>query len=1099
MAAVDVNGLDVQFPFQPYSCQQEYMEKVLQCLRERENGILESPTGTGKTLSLLCTSLAWQQDLKRTRTLAGAADLSDELLTQSSGHGVRRNVPVIIYSSRTHSQLSQVIQELKSTTYRPCVSILGSRDQLCIHSQVMKASSNTEKIYQCRMKMQSRTCQFYNNMENRGRAMIKQLSEHVLDIEDLVLEGSRNCVCPYFLAREMNSEADVIFMPYHYILDIKTRRTHGIELKNNVVIFDEAHNIEGMCEDSASVELTSYDIMQCIEDVNRCIDIHRNTKDDLPSKSGDLVVVGNDLKTTGNDLERMFCVKSILLAIEKHLDSISITATDGITKPGSFMQEMLFECQVKSDNYLLVLEECDKMLLRLTSDARVSNGSVALQKFSDFLRTVFSASRESFSCYKVHISLRNLDWTNRKRVNAWTEKGFETVRVLSYWCFSPGHAMEDLKRQGVHCIILTSGTLSPLSSFSSELKIPFPITIENPHVIEKHQLLCGTLPIGPGNVTLNSSYRTRFDRSYVNSLGDAVLGFSQIIPQGLLVFFTSYSFMYHCVKTWQETYIWTRLSSIKPIFIEPKGKGEFTQTMKAYYEKICDPEHNAAVFFAICRGKVAEGLDFADMNGRAVIITGLPFPPRVEPKVQLKMQYLDEQAKADESKTDKTRGEKLNGNMWYQQQAFRAVNQAIGRVIRHKNDFGAILLCDTRFASLEAIGRLPKWVRSVTKVYRKYEDLQQQLVAFFKHTEKVMLPPKMKAVKRSTSSMPFAETNSELISLEDGRASKYKTSILFRPSRSKQEASKKKPLQQDGSFHFKPAQEVEEHVPTRSCDYRVYYEKVPASSSTNRRRLRVVRLPSRTTNDAQQDIKDDNVQTPGRSKRDKQKVVDAHAYLEQVRSVLCLSSFRTFKALVASYQKEGNIVSLADGLQDVFRQLPEHRQLVHGIRKFLRPSHKQLFGSLIGDEDGLEAKLSADDICSRAPVAGASAAVTEVIDTETGEHNMNGDGRGTIAARDGEVEMCKSTDSAEPVCSLSPVISVGSSHCSVAPAIPARMQTQRGRFCMICNGKLRSPFESPCGHLCCFVCWKSSLKVAKKCPVCKAPVRSRQLKKKSFF
>lgn len=91
-------------------------------------------------------------------------------------------------------------------------------------------------------------------------------------------------------------------------LSSQTRRTHGIELKNNVVIFDEAHNIvqlchtlhfwpviihtcvfmqEGMCEDSASVELTSYDIMQCIEDVNRCIDIHRNTKDDLPSKSGD--------------------------------------------------------------------------------------------------------------------------------------------------------------------------------------------------------------------------------------------------------------------------------------------------------------------------------------------------------------------------------------------------------------------------------------------------------------------------------------------------------------------------------------------------------------------------------------------------------------------------------------------------------------------------------------------------------------------------------------------------------------------------------------------------------------------------------------------
>lgn len=40
--------------------------------------------------------------------------------------------------------------------------------------------------------------------------------------------------------------------------------------------------------------------------------------------------------------------------------------------------------------------------------------------------------------------------------------------------------------------------------------------------------------------------------------------------------------------------------------------------------------------------QVSEGLDFADMNGRAVVITGLPFPPQMDPKVKLKMQYLDE-------------------------------------------------------------------------------------------------------------------------------------------------------------------------------------------------------------------------------------------------------------------------------------------------------------------------------------------------------------------------------------------------------------------------------------------------------------------------
>lgn len=42
---------------------------------------------------------------------------------------------------------------------------------------------------------------------------------------------------------------------------------------------------------------------------------------------------------------------------------------------------------------------------------------------------------------------------------------------------------------------------------------------------------------------------------------------------------------------------------------------------------------------------MSEGLDFADTYGRGVIITGLPYPPRMDPKVVLKMQYLDEMCK----------------------------------------------------------------------------------------------------------------------------------------------------------------------------------------------------------------------------------------------------------------------------------------------------------------------------------------------------------------------------------------------------------------------------------------------------------------------
>lgn len=77
-------------------------------------------------------------------------------------------MPKIIYASRTHSQLSQAMQELKRSSYKHVnVAVLGSRDQLCIHPEVSKETNSSNKVHMCHSKVKSRTCFYYNNVETR--------------------------------------------------------------------------------------------------------------------------------------------------------------------------------------------------------------------------------------------------------------------------------------------------------------------------------------------------------------------------------------------------------------------------------------------------------------------------------------------------------------------------------------------------------------------------------------------------------------------------------------------------------------------------------------------------------------------------------------------------------------------------------------------------------------------------------------------------------------------------------------------------------------------------------------------------------------------
>lgn len=75
-----------------------------------------------------------------------------------------------------------------------------------------------------------------------------------LEIEQLVKLGSIRGPCPFYLAREMARTADLVFMPYNYLIDSKNRAgLNMLRLENSILIFDEAHNVEVSLKSSMKV------------------------------------------------------------------------------------------------------------------------------------------------------------------------------------------------------------------------------------------------------------------------------------------------------------------------------------------------------------------------------------------------------------------------------------------------------------------------------------------------------------------------------------------------------------------------------------------------------------------------------------------------------------------------------------------------------------------------------------------------------------------------------------------------------------------------------------------------------------------------------
>ena len=65
----------------------------------------------------------------------------------------------------------------------------------------------------------SMPCEYFKGRDKAN----EKVSWEPMDIEELHAQGQDKMFCPYFLSKDRVSAADVIFMPYNYIIDPKIR------------------------------------------------------------------------------------------------------------------------------------------------------------------------------------------------------------------------------------------------------------------------------------------------------------------------------------------------------------------------------------------------------------------------------------------------------------------------------------------------------------------------------------------------------------------------------------------------------------------------------------------------------------------------------------------------------------------------------------------------------------------------------------------------------------------------------------------------------------------------------------------------------------
>lgn len=685
---IQIDEVPVYFPYEfVYPEQLKYMREVKRTLDNRGHCLLEMPSGTGKTVALLSITVSYQMHMKT------------------------RNASFkIVYCSRTVPEVDKALKELDRLvkyirTHVP-IEFLGlgltGRRNLCINRSALESFNIDLACRRLTSQLIESRCDFYENLSTYYEVPVA-----VYSFDELRELGVKHGICPYYLVRRSIPVCDCIIYTYNYLIDPRIYAIISRELgSDSVVIFDEAHNIDGHCIEALSIEIKR-NVLEGASRATKKIEsmlgqrrgrgeekVKERLTEPTPNTIPYFYASGKNEEFVPGNLRNSFHAVSVLKRMTEFLKTKLKTTHLTTETPDSFCKSIRELAFVEKKT----LQFCSQRLGMMSQALGIDDEDMGhLKTVADFSTMVAMYSKGFAIIFEPF--------------DTQAESVFNPVLRLA--CLDSSIAMAPIFST-FRNVIITSGTLSPIDMYPKILNFvpsriaeigatldrnaisPLIITKGNDQMTLKASSDDGEVADARKDV-LTTSFSLRSDPSVVRNYGLLLIELSRVVPDGIVCFFPSYLYMEEIVSLWAETNIITAISRNKLVFVETPDYRE-TETALQNYKKACD-NGRGGVLFSVARGKVSEGVDFEDGYGRCVVMLGVPFQYTESVRLKRRLEFLRTEYNIKEYD-------------FLTFDAMRHAAQCLGRVLRNKNDYGLMILADERFERNDKKTKLPKWIQN---------------------------------------------------------------------------------------------------------------------------------------------------------------------------------------------------------------------------------------------------------------------------------------------------------------------------------------------------------------------------------------------------